>query len=107
MPQLGMFQFSAFSGWIFLHQLQLNVVDVMQLLYMYVGMLAINATINSSPLEVVTRIAKVGAVWQVLGQFPLEPRCSSRLPFGSVFSSCMTSSCCVHIQLHAKQFVHL
>lgn len=40
----------------------------MQLLYMYAGMLAINATINSSPLEVVTRIAKVGAIWQVLGQ---------------------------------------
>ena len=42
-------------------------------------MLAINATINSAPLEVVTRIAKIGAVWQVLGQSLLAPCCSRKL----------------------------
>ena len=51
----------------------------MQLLYMYAGMLAINATINSAPLDVVTRIAKVGAVSQVLGQLLLQLCCSSKV----------------------------
>ncbi len=39
-----------------------------QQLYIYGGLLVINATINSAPLKVVVRIAKVGAAWHVIGE---------------------------------------
>ncbi len=39
----------------------------MQQLYIYAGLLAINAIINSAPLKVVMRFAKVGAIWHVIG----------------------------------------
>lgn len=42
-----------------------------QQLYLYVGLLVINATINSAPLKVIVRIAKIGALWQTLG-WPLD-----------------------------------
>ena len=42
-----------------------------QQLYLYVGLLVINATINSAPLKVIVRIAKIGALWQILG-WPLD-----------------------------------
>lgn len=42
-----------------------------QQLYLYVGLLVINATINSAPLKVIVRIAKMGALWQILG-WPLD-----------------------------------
>ncbi len=48
---------------------------VMQQLYIYAGILAVNATVNSAPLRVLVRVAKVGAVWQVLGQLPRESSC--------------------------------
>ena len=49
-----------------------NVVSqcVVQQLYLYMGLLVINATINSAPLKVLARIARVGAMCQTLGWFP-------------------------------------
>ncbi|KAL0051838.1 hypothetical protein WJX82_002885 [Trebouxia sp. C0006] len=38
-------------------------------LYLYMGLLVINATINSAPLKVLARIARVGAMCQILGTF--------------------------------------
>ncbi|KAA6417141.1 MAG: amino acid transporter [Trebouxia sp. A1-2] len=35
-------------------------------LYLYMGLLVINATINSAPLKVLVRIARIGAIWQIL-----------------------------------------
>ncbi|KAL0051808.1 hypothetical protein WJX82_002508 [Trebouxia sp. C0006] len=40
-------------------------------LYIYAGVLAVCATINSAPLKVLVRVAKIGAVWQVLGTFTM------------------------------------
>lgn len=46
-----------------------------QQLYIYAGILAVSATVNSAPLKVLVRVAKVGAVWQVLGQLLPESSC--------------------------------
>ncbi|KAL0027332.1 hypothetical protein WJX79_001331 [Trebouxia sp. C0005] len=40
-------------------------------LYIFAGLLAVSAAVNSAPLKFLVRVAKVGALWQVLGTFTM------------------------------------
>ena len=65
---------------------QVNKDCAVQQLYIYAGVLAVSATINSAPLKVLVRVAKVGAVWQVLGQLLSGSHC-----FSNVSPNCLLS----------------
>jgi len=74
------------SNWFSYRALSVN--GVVQELYLYMGLLVINATINSAPLKVVARIARVGAIWQVLGWFLKSFVCVRNMNFVNPFSAC-------------------
>lgn len=49
------------------------------------GLLVINATINSAPLKVLVRIARIGAIWQMLGWFLQSPMCVRNIVLFDLF----------------------
>ena len=75
-----------------------------QQLYIYAGILAVNATINSAPLKVLVRVAKVGAVWQVLGQLPPGSCYLSSVSPKGFWHTVYCQIQCASYMLHAQAF---
>ena len=72
-----------------------------QQLYIYAGVLAVCATINSAPLKVLVRVAKIGAVWQVLGQLLSGSRCFSNVSLKGFWQIACCHAQCACRMLHA------
>jgi len=79
------------SNW-FSSSSSLSVNGVVQELYLYMGLLVINAIINSAPLKVLARIARVGAIWQILGWFLYSFMCVRNMIFVDLFF-CLHTLC--------------
>lgn len=48
----------------------------LQQLYLYLGLLIVNAVVNSAPLKSLAKVAKIGVIWHFLGHFlPIIDSC--------------------------------
>ena len=73
----------------------------LQLLYLYLGSLIMNAIANSAPLKSLANVAKIGVIWHFTGQTSAQhPKRSACLPILSVlllpFQTLL--SCLLHIR---------